>query len=293
MSAAPDFARGAWDRATLDREYSPSSCVPSLQVYLDDYEVKSEEARRAFPHVENLRYGQHPDETLDFFPAGPGAPLHVFVHGGNWQALSKNCSAFPAPGFVRAGSAFAAVNYGLAPACSLDEMIAMIRRCISWLWTRADALGFDARRLHVSGVSAGAHLVAMALLAKTEAEEPVAPVAGVTLMSGIYDLEPLRHSYVNDVLKLEDAAMSERLSPLHQLRERLPPIVLSRGGNETSEFLRQHLQMRERLEGRCELTEALTPARNHFDLTYDLGVAGTPLGDAVRAQMGLRTGGLP
>ena len=36
----------AWDAATLDREYSPSSRVPSLQAYLDAYAADSAAVRR-------------------------------------------------------------------------------------------------------------------------------------------------------------------------------------------------------------------------------------------------------
>src|SRR5207245_8494863 len=122
MSRRAARVYGSFDQATLDREYSPSSCVPSLARYLDEYAARSEAARRTHHVLTDLRYGTHRDETLDFFPAGPGAPLHVFVHGGNWQAVTKESSAFPAPCFVREGAAFAAVGYGLAPACSLDEM---------------------------------------------------------------------------------------------------------------------------------------------------------------------------
>ena len=64
----------------------------------------------------DLKYGPGDEETLDLFiPDGPGSPpLHIFIHGGYWQLLSKNESSFAAPTFQKQGSAFAALNYTLA-----------------------------------------------------------------------------------------------------------------------------------------------------------------------------------
>ncbi|MDJ0347241.1 hypothetical protein QMK19_39290 [Streptomyces sp. H10-C2] len=88
-------------QATLDRQYSPSSRVDSLRAYLEEYRRMSAAARRDHPALTGLAYGPHPAETLDYFPGtGTGAgrpPLLVFVHGGNWQALGRAESAFPAP----------------------------------------------------------------------------------------------------------------------------------------------------------------------------------------------------
>jgi arylformamidase len=203
------------------------------------------------------------------------------VHGGNWQILSAAESAFPAPALLRHGVAFAAVDYALAPAVTLDEIVAMVRRCLAWLPGRATDLGFDPARIHVAGSSAGAHLVAMAL---TGAAPP--PVAGAVLLSGMYDLEPVRRSYVNDALRL-DADAARRNSPLWHLRNWRPPVVLARGGGETDGYARQHDAMLAALRSAdAAVVDVVDPARHHFDLPYDLGVAGTPLGGAVLAQLG-------
>jgi arylformamidase len=276
----------AWDAATLDREYSPSSRVPSLRAYLDGYAERSAAVRREHPVRRGVRYGPHPAETLDLYPVPPGPdgtppPLHVFVHGGNWQLLSAADSAFPAPGFLRRGVAFAAVGYALAPATGLDEIVAMVRRCLVWLPGAAAELGFDPARIQVSGTSAGAHLVATALVSG-----PLAGVTGVVLLSGMYDLEPVRRSYVNDALGL-DAAAARRNSPLWQLPARLPPVVLARGGQETDGYARQHAAMLAALRARAaSVVDVVDPARNHFDLPDDLADPGTPLGAAVLAQLG-------
>jgi arylformamidase len=274
------------DQATLDRQYSPSSRVPSLGTYLDEYAKQSALARQRERVRTDLRYGPSVEETLDFFPApAPGGPVQIFVHGGNWQEVTKDSSAFMAPQLVRIGVAVAVVNYGLAPKVRLDDIVGMIRGCVRWLHANAAELGFDPGRMYLSGTSAGAHLVAMALVPEPAQDFTIAnEIAGATLLSGIYDLEPVRRSYINQALGLDRAA-ALRNSPVWRLPQRLPPVVLARGGNETEEFVRQHDLMGAALRRRTDVVEIVAAARNHFDLPYDLGVAGTELGDAVLAQM--------
>nr|WGD01489.1 aryl formamidase [Streptomyces sp.] len=292
MGVAPQAAGAVYrgmDQATLDRQYSPSSRVASLDAYLRAYERLSEAARRDHPVRTSLAYGSHSAERLDYFPGPPAgrAPLLVFVHGGNWQALGRAESAFPVPPLLAAGAAVAVVEYGLAPDVGLDAMAGMVRRAVDWLLRHADGLGFAPDRLHLCGTSAGAHLAAMALLPDASAGPDVTGrIAGAVLLSGMYDLEPVRLSYVNDALRLDEAA-ALRNSPVLRLPARLPPTVVARGGNETEEYVRQHDRMVAALRPRAAVTEVVAGRRDHFDLPYDLGVPGTGLGDAVLAQLGL------
>jgi len=103
----------------------------------------------------------------------------------------------------------------------------------------------------------------------------------------VYDLNPLRHTYINDAVGM-DAAAASRNSPLHQLPDWLPPLVVARGANETTAFAWQQDQFVMAARGRADrLTELVDPGRNHFDLPFDLGDRATPLGRAVYELMGL------
>ncbi|ASO22469.1 arylformamidase [Actinoalloteichus hoggarensis] len=278
-----------FDQADLDREYSPSSCVPDLGRLLDDYAVAGARARATLRARLDLRYGTGPRQLLDFFPAAAvDAPLQVFVHGGYWQQLDKRDGSFPALDLVPAGVAFAAVGYGLAPEHRLDEIVASVRQSLWWLLEHAAELGFDPTRVHLAGSSAGAQLVAMALCADAmpDGRPPATVFAGATLLSGVYDLEPIRLSYVNEALGLDSAAAA-RNSPLRLLPDRLPPLIVARGGNETSEFARQHDAMVRAARDRGgEVQDLVVAHRNHFDLPFDLGDPGTALGRAVLARLG-------
>ncbi len=277
------------DRAARDRAYSPGSCVPNPASYLRQYADRSARARGELPWLA-LRYGPDSPEVLHFFRAPqPGAPLHVFIHGGYWQELTEAESSFAAPGFVGRGSAFAALGYGLAPEHRLDEIVAMVRRGVFWLWSHAVELGVDPKRMFLSGSSAGAHLVAMCLL-EGWLPAPLRPrdvVRGATLLSGVYELEPLRHTHIGDAIGLgiDEAA---RNSPVRHLRPGLPPLVVARGSNETVAFADEHKELVSTVAGLgSPVIDLVVPARHHFDLPLGLGHSRDVLGRALLTQMKL------
>ena len=313
----PSEAWRAWPRERLEREYSPRSCVPSIEPYLAACATRSQEALHALDVRPGLRYGDGPDETLDLFPAGgAGAPLAVFFHGGYWQEPDRRDSLFPALGFVPNGVAYAAVDHALAPRATLAEIVDQARRSVAWLARNANELGFDRRRLVVSGHSAGAHLAAMVLLTDWRTFDlPPDTVRGGVLVSGVYDLEPLVGTHVNDALGL-DAPTARALSPRRSLPDaapvvtpvapeaRLPvllrrgttprvrlPAVVAWGSNETSEFRRQSVDFAAGWSALGHPVDVFeVPERNHFDVILDLGDPATQLGAAAYRLLGLRCG---
>lgn len=267
---------------TLDQEYSPSSLVEDVPALLRSYAERSARARADLP-MRTLRYG--PNE-LDFFPAaGPNAPLLAYVHGGYWQEMSRRDFSFPALGLVPAGGAYAALGYGLAPEYTLDEIVASVRCGLRWLVDHARELGVDPGRVHVAGSSAGAHLVAMSLLDEDN------PFTSATLASGVYDLDPIRHTYVNAALLLS-ATDAARNSPVRHLPARVPPLLLVRGAHETDAFAHQQTEFARAAASRGEVEELVVADRNHFDLTFDLTDPTRPLGQAVHRRLGLHPAGI-
>jgi arylformamidase len=256
--------------------------------YLREYAMRAQRARARLPWTEHS-YGSSRAERLHFFPAdGARAPLHVYIHGGYWQELSKEDSSFAAPDFVTRGAAFAALDYPLAPAHRLDEIVAAVRKGVLWLHDNAPELDFDRRRIFLSGSSAGAHLVAMCLLdGWLHRLEPADIIQGAVLLSGVYDLEPLRQTYVGEAIGLT-VAEAARNSPIHHLHRDLPPLIVARGGNETQAFADQQDQFIAALNGvGASVTGLVESTRNHFDIPFDLGDPSTPLGRATLALMRL------
>ena len=276
-----------FDRQTLELEYSPSSCVDNFDELIEAYAIASRESESNARVEKNLKYGKGPDELLDFFPSSDRrSPLHVFIHGGYWQALSKNDSTFAGAGFVKQRVAYAAVDYTLAPQAKIGEMVEQCRRSIQWLFENATDLGIDNRRIYISGSSAGAQLAAMVILSAWEDYGlPQDVVKGATLVSGIYDLRPLCRTYVNDPLQM-DVPEAVSLSPLFMNLSGMPPTIICWGENETAEFKRQSREFALKSQQAGNDVESFElSGYNHFDIVHAISDTGTRLGASVLAQI--------
>jgi len=283
-----------FDQVELDREYSPSSCIDDINVFLDAYASVSSQVKNVAlaegSCIQNLAYGSKADEQLDLFkPAtAQAAPLHIYIHGGYWRALSKDDSAFAAPMFQQHGSFFAALDYTLAPNATLTQIVRQNRLAISWLFQNADNLGFDRNRIHLSGSSAGAHLAVMMLLTDwSRYGLPQDVIKGVCAVSGIYDLEPIQLSYVNEPLGMSAREAAEN-SPMGKALRNHCPVILAYGDNETSEFKRQTNEYRDFLSESAETTSFREiENRNHFDVIMDLMHSDSWLAQQVLSQMAI------
>jgi len=281
-----------FDQDTLEKEYNARDTVSAaeFEAVIARYAEDSARAREALDCRTDLRYGRSSDEVLDLFPAGHGAPLFVWVHGGYWRMLSQKESAFMAPCFGSRGAAVAAVNYALAPAASLDEIVAQCRRSIAWLHGHAADYGIDRDRIFIGGSSAGGHLVGMLIAAGWHGAfgVPENVVKGCLALSGLYDLEPLLHCLPNSWLHLDEAA-AHRNSPIRWIPERGGcPLVVSYGGNETAEFKRQTDDFADAWAARgFPVTRVPMDETNHFDIVLDLCEDGGRLTRAVFEMMGI------
>ncbi len=270
MPERSHFLAAPRGREALDRDYSPSRFVSSLPAVIADWAARTAAARAAAPGGnERLRYGPHPREAIEIFRAGPpDAPLLVFIHGGFWQALSLDEAGFVAPAWTARGVDVAVLDYVLAPEATLPEIAAQAAAGLRRLG--------EGRRMVVAGHSAGAHLAAMAVLASAPP-----PVAGLALLSGVFDLAPVAGSYVNDKVGMtpEDAA---RLSPALFHPPAPLPVLVAVGEEEPVAFHEQSraLAWAWRNHG-CAAGTMLLPGRNHFSLLDDLADPASALGQAV------------
>ena len=277
-----------------EREYSPSSCTGgSFEPFIEQYVARSEAARLAAAadglelHV--LHYGTAEPQSIDLVvPANQSEtqapPIVVYIHGGYWQLLSKSESFFAAPDALANGWAFAAVDYTLAPHATLDEIVHECKAAVGAVRDNAGTLGIDPDRIYVCGSSAGGHLSAMVGLGLDDGWRP----AGVGLISGVFELEPLIGTSINDAVQL-DQDEAVRNSPMLKDLTGFPPALLAWGDNETDEFKRQSRSFRQLLdEAGTTATDMEIVERNHFDVVLDLCDTASPLGAAI-AQLVNRT----
>jgi arylformamidase len=226
------------------------------------WDRRSAEMRAQHPDHLDLRYGPRERNRIDFLKAGEKAPTLVFIHGGYWQTRAKEAFTLFAAGPMAHGINVALIGYTLAPEATLEEIVAEIHQGIGYLAEQLPALGGDPTRIVVSGWSAGGHLTSMAL--------SNSHVKGGVAISGIYDLEPIRHSYLNVKLKL-DEAMSRRNSPMMQGGGAMKPLSLVVGSAELPLLRKQTADFAgHRSKYGLPVTYEEIPGADHFTIMGEL-----------------------
>lgn len=273
------------DQATLDAEYNARATVPDYEAEARRFHDASAAARAACRMTPDLVYDAQSGNALDWFPGAPGGPAFLWVHGGYWRALGREDNHCVAPGLVAAGAHVAVMDYTLAPGAELDEIVRQVRAAYAWVTQHAAEHGADPGRMYAGGSSAGGHLVGMLLV-----DTWVGPhLQGVVALSGLFDLEPVRLSNVNEWMHLDGDAVA-RLSPVRHIPRRgpAPRLLASYGGSETSEFKRQTEEFAAAWAAAGH-DAAVIPReeRNHFDLVVAIGDGADPLCRAVAGFMDL------
>ena len=226
------------------------------------WEQRSAEIRARYPDHIDLRYGPRERNRIDFLKARANAPTLLFIHGGYWQSRAKEVFTIMAEGPMTHGINVALIGYTLAPDATLDEIVAEIHGGIDYLTGQLPALGGDGNGIVVSGWSAGGHLTAMAL------SHPMV-TAGLGI-SGIYDLEPIRHSYLNEKLRL-DEPMSRRNSPMMQPGGAAKPLSLVVGAAELPLLRKQTADFAgHRAKYGLPVTYEEIPGANHFTIMNEM-----------------------
>ncbi len=221
---------GEFTQEELDNEYNMRVRCPHFAETFAAMEVHNNRTVERFESRLDVPFGQSDFETLDIWPGRGGSPILLFIHGGYWKAFDKNMFRFVAERFVEAGAAVVLNNYDLCPNVTMDTITEQNRQALKWIYENAADIGGDPGRIHVTGHSAGGHLTGM--LMATEWEKyglPFDVVNGAVPLSGLFDLEPLRVSYLNEDLHM-DEEVTRRNSPIHHIPKWMPPTVVAVGG---------------------------------------------------------------
>jgi arylformamidase len=226
------------------------------------WELRSAAMRARYPGYLDLRYGPRERNRIDFLKVRDKGPTLLFIHGGYWQTRAKEVFTVVAEGPMAHGINVALIGYTLAPDATLDEIVAEIHAGIGFLAAQLPALGGDSNGIVVSGWSAGGHLTSMAL------SHP--QVRAGMAISGIYDLEPIRASYLNAKLGL-DEAMSRRNSPMMQAGGAPKPLSLVVGAAELPLLRRQTADFAgHRARYGLPVTCEEIAGANHFTIMNDM-----------------------
>ena len=247
----------------LDSGLNNGAAVADSGNMVEGWEKLSAEMRNRHSAYLDLPYGPRERNRIDFLKSREAnAPTLLLIHGGYWQMRSKSAFTLFAAGPMAHGINVALIGYTLAPDATLEQIVAEIHAGIDYLAGRLPELGADANRLVASGWSAGGHLTAMAMMNPR--------IQGGVAISGIYDLEPIRHSYLNVKLGLEEA-MSKRNSPMLLTTDASKPLSLVVGGGELPLLRKQTADFAAyRAKSGLPVTYEEIPGANHFTIMDEM-----------------------
>jgi len=235
-----------------------------------------------FRRAEAGAYGDRPIETFDLYGAPDRhSPAVIFVHGGGWRGGAARDFAFPAEMLVRAGISFVTLDFSSIDDVGgeLGTLVDQIRRAICWLARNYNELGIDGHSLFLAGHSSGAHLAAMALSTDWRACGLTStPLCSALLVSGIYDLRPLRRTSRCSYVRIDDTTERD-MSPIDHVSSLESSLHVTVGSNESPEFLRQAKDYASAVrQARKKVSFGIVEGYNHFEILETLASPHDALG---------------
>ena len=138
-------------------------------------------------------------------------------------------------------------------------------------------------------ISSGAHLTGVALVADWQKEHGIAPdfIKGGILLSGMYEMKPVRLSSRSAYVKFDDA-MEESMSTIRHIGNLRAPVTVMYGTFETPEFQRQSRDFAAAVKAAGKpVTLIVAPNHNHYEVQETLANPYGWAGRAALAMMGL------
>jgi arylformamidase len=279
------------DQMDLDDAYDQSVWAPN-QAHISKRRGVWSDSVHARLKPERVAYGPTEIEKLDIYKTQQqNAPIRIFLHGGAWRSGSAKNSAYPAEMFVNAGAHYIAVDFVsvLDAGGNLMTMADQVRRAVAWVYKNATTFGGDPSRLYVAGHSSGGHLAGVIMVTdwKKDFGLPADLVKGGLLMSGMYELKPVRLSKRSTYVKFTDET-EQALSSQRHIEKLNAPIIVSYGTLESPEFQRQARDFAAAVKAAGKPVQLIVgDGYNHFEMPETFGNPYGLLGRAALEQMKL------
>jgi arylformamidase len=283
------------DQKELDDAYDQSVWAPNRPHVGKRRDLWSEMTRSRIGSPQRVAYGPTEIEKVDIYRTPRlNAPVHVYIHGGAWRGGLAKDFAYPAEMFVTAGAHYVVPDFVWVQDAggNLMVMADQVRRAVAWVHKNAASFGGDPNRLYLSGHSSGAHLAGVALVTDWRREFGLPPdiIKGGLLISGMYDLKPVRLSARSNYVAFDDA-VEQALSSQRHLDGLNTPVIVAYGTLESPEFQRQSRDFASAVKAAGKPVQLIVgEGYNHFELPETLGNPFGLLGHAVLQQMKLGFG---
>jgi arylformamidase len=275
------------DQKELDDAYDQTVYAPNQPLIAARRKIASESVLKRLGLPQRVAYGPTEVEKLDIHKTRrQNAPVVIYIHGGAWRNGTAKDFAAPAEMFMNAGAHFVVPDFVQVQDAggSLLPMIEQVRRAVTWVYKNAASFGGDAERTFITGHSSGAHLAGVTLVTDWVNDYGLPPdvIKGGLLVSGMYDLKPVRLSKRSEYVKFTDE-IEEKLSSQRHLDKLNAPVIIAYGTQETPEFQRQSREFAAAVKAAGKPVELIVGAGfNHFEMQETFA---NPYGIAGRAAL--------
>jgi len=267
-----DLMMPATDRASIDYHYFIRGRLPEWDDNLADCASLSQIVRNSSLCHQDISYGNLSRQVMDIFPSGKdqqNQSVLIFLHGGYWRMMDKSQFSFIAPPFTSMGVTVVLVNYRLLPYVTLANIVEDACVAVDWIIHNIEGFVGKVENFIVCGHSAGAHLAA-----HVASNAPA--IAGIVGISGVYDLEPIANSFLNEIGFLDQSVIDAY--GINALRPENPCSGLfAYGASEGVEFARQSDVIAKRWKNQPSPVIQLILDANHSTSVIQLGEDRSPL----------------
>lgn len=203
---------------------------------------------------------------------GQDRPTIVFFHGGGWSEGMPDWFFYTCKDYADKGWVAVAVEYRLRNRHGTlpPDAIADGKSAIRYLRKHAGRLGIDPNRIVASGNSAGANL-ALTLAVIDTLDNPREDLRISSVPSAV-----MLNSVATDLTQgdfwqqyFSDKSFLQRISPLHQIHQGLPPLLILQGNKDTNVPLQPVVDFADKMRSAgndCELH--ILDGAGHF-IWYD------------------------
>lgn len=237
--------------------YDNGAAVDNEKAILTSFQSRSQGTYQRVYSERNIPYGDSNRQVFDWlYSAEKHKGTLIFIHGGYWQFCDKEDFAFIAEIPLSLGFDVVLLEYTLAPMATLGNICQQVGVALDAIHQYSIRRGN--KPIYLCGHSAGGHLAAY------WQHHPC--IHAVFPISGIFELEPLLATYINQKLQLT-AEEIVRFSPVRNVPQQLKPMVLFYGADELPELIEQsryyYSVLRENaLSVGCQVIKNA----NHFDI---------------------------